>query len=148
MAQTKAEFERRLIDALEQISGSGLAYDATYLFQAQDYGAGDIAEVIRGPVGRRGTVISAVVFNVTEVFNSVTTAARLDVGDGSDQDGYALSSDYADVAVAGSGAVLFSAGALGNDLPGDTEITLTMVAPTGGTPTGIADTAVVISWHL
>jgi hypothetical protein len=144
---TKSEFERRLVDALETLSGdAGAAFTETYLFQAQDFGAGDAAEVIQGPSGKTGIVRAVTVFNVSEAFTIVTTSARVDVGDGSDANGYAFSNDIPAVAIAGSHSPAISAGVLGNELPGGAAVTLTFVAPTGGTPAGIADVQVTITW--
>lgn len=147
MALTKSEFELRVLQALEALSGSGSAYDETYLFQAVDLGAGNVAEVIRGPAGKVGTVRAVSVFNVTEAYNSVTTSARVDVGNGSDADYYAKSNDFSDLAIAAAESPGIVAGVGGNSLPGDTAITLTLVGPTGGTPTGISDVQVVITWR-
>lgn len=144
---TKAEFERRLIDAVEQLSGAGAAYTETYLFQAQDFGAGNATEVIRGPAGKTGHVRAVSIFNVTEAFNSVTTAAAVQVGDGSDADGYAYTADISDLAIGAAESPILNEGVLGNELPGGTNITLTFVAPTGGTPTGISDVQVVVTWR-
>jgi len=144
---TKSEVERRLIDALETMAGDGRgAYTETYLFQAQDFGAGNATEVIRGPAGKTGVVRSVSLFNVTEAFNSVTTSARVDIGDGSDADGYARTNDFSDLAVGAAESHTVIEGVLGNELPGNTNITLTFVAPTGGTPTGIADVQVAVTW--
>jgi hypothetical protein len=148
MAMTKSEFERRLVDAVEQMAGNGVgAYSETYLFQAQDLGAANVTEVIRGPAGKIGIVRSVSVFNVTEAYNSVTTASRVEFGNGSDADYYAETADFSDIAIAGAESPAISAGVGGNALPGDTDITVTMYAPTGGTPTGISDVQFVITWY-
>lgn len=145
MAMTKAEFEQRLVDGVEAIGGIG-PYDETYLFQAQDFGNGDAVEVIQGPANKTGVVRSITLFNVTEVFNEVTTPARVDTGTVADPNGYTAGASLGSLAVAASLAQLPSAGVLGNAIVGDTVIQLSFIAPTGGTPTGIADVQVTIQW--
>ncbi len=154
MAITRSEFESRILTAveavqtaLEAITGSGSAvHDETYLFQAVDLGAGNVVEVIQGPAGKTGRVKSVSLFNVSEIFNSVTTSARVDVGTAGDADGYAAGADLSDLAVAAAESPAFTVGALGNSIVGATEVHLSFIGPTGGTPTGIADIQVSITW--
>lgn len=131
------------IAALEAAAAIGSAQSIPYLFQVQDFGAGDAAEVIRGPAGLTGRIVSFTVYNITEIFEDGT--ARLDVGDGSDQNGYAFSGALGTEGTGGSVSPAISPGVLDNSLPPDTDVTLTFVAPSGS-PTGIADALVVINW--
>jgi hypothetical protein len=132
--------------ALEAAAGIGSAESASYLFQVVDFGGANTVEVIEGPAGKTGRVVSFTVYNITEIFHGDTTQARLDVGDGADANGYAFSTDVpAEQATATSVSPVVSAGVLGNSLPGATPITLTFVS-TVGTPTGISDALVVINW--
>lgn len=146
MAMTKAEFEQRLVDGVEAIGGIG-PYDVTYLFQAQDFGAGDATEIIQGPANTTGIVRSTSLYNVTEVFNEVTTPARVDVGTAADPDGYVVGATLGSLGVAEAVAQEPAAGALGNSIAGAGDIQISFIAPTGGTPTGIADVAVTIQWR-
>ena len=122
-----------------------LPYVATYTSN-QDFGAGD-SFVFATPASRYAKVTEVQLHNVTETFNSVTTAASVEIGDGSDADGFAYTDDFAD----GTAAQVFTtyddtitAGVLGDIIgPGD-QVTATAVAPTGGTPTGIADVSVSV----
>lgn len=114
--------------------------------EAWDLGAGTKTFIFGTPAGMRGKPLAVNVFNVTETFNSVTTASRVDIGDGSDADEFALTDDFAD----GTTGQIFTSFD-GSLQVGDTEIiqpgdqvTVTGVAPTGGTPTGIATISVTM----
>jgi hypothetical protein len=107
-----------------------------------DFGAGDEAFVLATPGTFRGKPIAVDIYKITETFNSVTTQARVDIGDGTDQDEFALTDDFNDNASTAPIHFSVSDGTLN---VGDTEIiqpadvvTVTCVAPTGGTPAGRA----------
>ncbi len=118
----------------------------SYNYPAQDFGAGNATRDLIGPAGKRGR-IRAVSLIATEAFNSVTTEAFVRVGTAADDDAY-LNYAVGDLA-AGSGATPTDESGLTvlGDLPADTEARISFIAPTGGTPTGIADTVVVIEWY-
>lgn len=117
-----------------------------YVFAAADFGAGSITRDIQGPAGLRGRPLG-VSLAATETFNAVTTGARVDVGTAADPDAY-LSYAVGTLA-AGSGATPIDGNGLTvlGDLPADTEARISLIAPTGGTPAGIADTTVLICWY-
>jgi len=122
-----------------------LPYAASYA-STMDFGAAD-SFVFATPAGRRGKVIEVALFDVTETFNSVTTAARVEIGDGTDADGFAFTDDFAD----GTAGQVFTsyddtitAGVLGDIIEGGDQVTVTCVAPIGGTPTGIGQLAVTV----
>lgn len=128
-----------------------LPYLSTYNLGVVDYGAGDVAFELQSPASRRGKVIAVNVFQVTEVFSTTTTQASVEIGDGSDQDGYCYTDDFGALAVAN--ADVFTSydgslveGALGAIIPENVEFVVTTVAPTGGTPTGIAMTSVDVMY--
>jgi hypothetical protein len=113
-----------------------------------DFGAGDEAFLLATPSVFRGKPIAVDVYKISETFNSVTTQARVDIGDGSDADEFALTDDFADNAAA---APIHFCVADGSLQIGDTEIiepddivTITCVAPTGGTPAGRAMVSVTM----
>ena len=119
----------------------------TYCFADVDFDTDSVQE-IQLPLNRRAKLLSVEVYGVTEIFTDDTTEARVDVGDGSDADAYALTDDFGTLDVVA--ALSFSdedanltAGPLGRVVPAGAEITVTYVAPTGGTPTGIANVALV-----
>lgn len=112
-----------------------------------DFGAGDEAFIIKTPSTRRGLPFSVDIYDVTETFNTDTTEARVDIGDGSDADEFALTDDFGALTTALGGATFNVAD--GTLVAGDTPIvepgdyvTVTCVAPTGGTPAGIAKVGV------
>lgn len=123
-----------------------LPYAVTYNCGiALDIGAGNKATDFITDAAFRGKIQAISVYDITETFNSVTTAPRIDIGDGSDAD-YWCTVEIAD----GTTAQHFSAAAgtiVANQAeiiePGDV-VTVTSVAPTGGTPTGIANVDVTV----
>jgi len=123
-----------------------LPYAVTYeveenqILLGVDFGGSDYPFIIATPASRRAKCIEVQIAEVTETFAAVTTDASVEIGDGSDQDGFAFTDDIAD----GTASQIFtsydgsiSPGALGEIIqPGD-QVTITAVAGTG-TPTGIA----------
>lgn len=111
-----------------------------------DFGNGNTTYDITGPTGKRGRV-KAVSLICTETFNAVTTPAHVLVGTAADTDAYV---DYTvGELAAGAGVVKTDESGLTivADLPADTEARISCIAPTGGTPAGIAYTTVTIVWY-
>ena len=124
----------------------GLPYQVTYNFNAIDFGAGNSTAILATPANLRCKPLAVDVYNVSETFNSVTTSARVDIGDGSDADEFALTNDFADGTVGQVFTAFDGNLAVGDQEiiePGD-QVTVTFVAPTGGTPTGIANVGVTV----
>lgn len=135
-----------------------MSYDnATILnhsYNAQDIGNGTITKKIRPPRGATRGRVESIHLLASETFNQVTTQAYIRVGVASDLDKFA---ELAIGALA-SGATLSESDAatLASVLTDDgqfdlsqeteDELTVTMVAPTGGTPAGIADVDLSIAW--
>lgn len=124
-----------------------LPYVTSYNLGTVDYGAGDTVFEMQAPASRRGKVIAVNVFQVTEVFSTTTLEASVEIGTAADPDGYCYTDDFGALAVANADVFTsydgsLTVGALGEILPPDTEFQVTTVAPTGGTPTGIAMTSV------
>lgn len=101
--------------------------------------------VFATPSNRRGKPFQVDIYDNGETFAGTTTKARVDIGDGSDQDEFATTGDIAD----GTDAQVFSA-ADGTLTVGDTEIiepgdqvTVTCVDATGS-PTGQAKVTVTV----
>jgi len=131
----------RHLGKLPYVTTYHLSEDVTTI-PGVDFGAGDDAFVLRTPTTLRCKPIEVSVYMVSETFNEVTTSARVDIGDGSDADEFALTDDFGALAAATPGNYSAHAGSL---QVGDTEIiepgdyvTVTCVAPTGGTPAGRA----------
>jgi len=119
-------------------------FNITYVLPAVDYGSG-FTEVIETPAGFRGKVRAVSLYNVTEQFTAVTTPAYCYVGISGDTDAFCtsaslgvLDADEADNPALTDGATLI--------IPANTTVHVTGVAPTGGTPAGIATTAVTIQF--
>jgi hypothetical protein len=101
MAITKAEFESRLLSALEtaaQSPGSG-AIHVTYVIP-MDFGAGGTF-AIEGHPSLRGKVVDCSIVNVSEALDSASEV--IDVGDAGDDDEFAV------IAVGGTIAIGASA---------------------------------------
>lgn len=120
-------------------------HSVTYYFSGVDFGAGDSTQSINTPAALRGKIKNVTLYNVTETFTDDTTQARIDIGDGVDADEFALTADFGTLAANASLVPAITDG----DTPiipvGDI-VTITFVAPTGGTPAGISDVAITIDY--
>ena len=120
----------------------------SYVFPSVDYGAGDSSHSLRGPAGKTGTLVD-IHLSATETFNSVTTDGYTQIGvSGGDLDAFA---SFVQGDLAATDAISAENGSdpdwlIDANIPADTAVEVTCVAPTGGTPTGIATVTVVIDW--
>jgi len=135
-----------------------LPYVASYELEANqtllgiDFGAGaDDEFIIQMHGSKRAKCVEVCLYDITENFAGTTTKASVQIGDGSDADGFAYTDDVADAAATTAvGSVHFSSAA-GTITPGALNsqgiieagdyVTVTAVAGTG-TPTGIARVSV------
>ncbi len=146
---------------------SGISYDnpmrVTYNLGLHDYGAAGDALAIPVPLiqgVRKATRcrIESIALSATETFTAVTTGAFVRIGDGSDPDKYAElaagtladtdaldltegSTELKDNGYGGAGVVDVSSS--GENI---SQLEVALVAPTGGTPAGIAHTNITIAW--
>lgn len=139
---------------------SGRSYDnpmrISKSFGLHDYGAGGLAAAIPVPAGASRCRIESISQAATETFNAVTTPAYVRLGTAADPDRYAElnvgtlaitngldltdgSTELKDIGHGGPGVV-----DIGQE--GITQIEAVLVAPTGGTPAGIAYTDITIAW--
>jgi hypothetical protein len=132
-----------LKDALDR--DKGVPFTISYTFDI-DFGAGDAGATIIPPAGRAGKIVSLDIVDVTETFTTDTTEARVDIGTAADANGYAISADFGALAAGTSLRPALTEGALGELVDGDTTIELDFIAPTGGTPAGIAKVVLSIAW--
>ena len=125
---------------------------------AHDFGAGDDNYSFKGPKGKKGLLIDYGIEGITETFNQVTTAATVSVGLAANLDAYGEEIDLGSSATdtvgtlsaltaATSPAVLRSTYIVEPDIVADTAIYIACVAPTGGTPAGIATAYAVVEWE-
>lgn len=129
-------------------SASGAAFSVTYTFPLIDLDSGDVVRDIQGPAGLRGTVQEVNLYDVSELFTDDTTEARLDIGiQGGDDNAYAISDDVGTLAADAGLSLALTAGVVGT-IPAGEDLLLTFVAPTGGTPEGIATWSVTINWFV
>lgn len=131
----------------------------SYNFGSHDFGAGAGAHAIQRPYGKKFARIEEIHLGpITETFNAVTTPGFVRVGTASDADkfaelncgtaaatdGYGTNDDPDAIKAAGKAIDLDRAGDSGASMD---QLEVTFVAPTGGTPAGIAVVTVVISWY-
>ncbi len=122
-------------------------FSITYQFASHDFGAGAGATSFKGPKGMVGVLRDIILFDVTETFNAVTTPAFIRVGTSGDADAYAEANLGTTAATDTFVASQDDTDAIiAKDLPANTQIEVTYVAPTGGTPAGIGRAAVVVDW--
>ena len=111
-----------------------------------DFGAGGEAMTFRGPKGMQGT-IKEINVDSFELFTNTTTEAFIRLG--SATSGYEYVNmglgTLADAANAQLTAV--AADLVLEALPADTDVHITLVAPTGGTPAGKAHYHIMIEWY-
>lgn len=119
----------------------------TYTYAGIDFGAGDKAASFQGPKGMTGQLRDIIMPNVTEVFSATTLPGHILIGTAGNNDA------YADANLGTTGATdTFTASQDDTDaiidpsIPADTQVEVAFVAPTGGTPTGIADVQIVVDW--
>lgn len=116
----------------------------TFQFGLHDFGAGAGALSFKLPKGKKGRLIDVGVFGITEAFSATTTPAYFRVGTASDADAYAELNLGTAAATDTYNTVDDPDAIIDADLPADTQIEVTMVAPTGGTPAGIGVPFVVV----
>lgn len=117
-----------------------------------DFGTGGSADAIsfRGPAGKKGRLIDVGVCNITEAFAGDTTDGQVQIGTDADNDAYALLN-----VAAGATSAIGDTFNTSNDtdaiidanLPADTQIEMTCVVGTGGTPAGIGTPYCVVIWY-
>lgn len=127
----------------------------SYYLGLVDFGAGGAADSIPVPSGVTGArIVGASVNGLTEAFTADTTGAGLNIGTAVDADKFMAavlpvvaltdSHDIGGVTAAGTEIRLGYDGDAGAAL---TQLEVTMVAPTGGTPAGIGLLNVTIGWY-
>jgi len=115
-------------------------------FGNHDFGAAGEAFTFRGPSGKKGT-LKEIEVNATEIFSATTVEGRIDLGSSASGAQYATfglgtTADGATVRMSDTAADLVL-----EALPADTDIHVTYVAPTGGTPTGKGYVEVMVEWY-
>lgn len=129
----------------------------SYPLGDHDYGAGGDALAIQPPAGVSFGRIIDIHGAVKETFTAVTTAAfvrigtagdpdkfaELNFGTAADTDGFSTRDDPDAIKDAGKFIDLARDGDSGAALD---QLEVALVAPTGGTPAGIASTVVMIGW--
>ncbi len=123
-----------------------------------DFGAGSGSYYITGPKGKKGWLVDYGVEAASEAFTNTTTGATVQVGTGSDASAYGDALDLGTLAVAtGAKSVLttyrpgvdrgYTTLMVSQEIPADTHVKVTLTAPTGGTPAGMAMPFADIIWE-
>lgn len=118
----------------------------SYSFGAHDFGAGGDSFSIRGPAGKKGRLVHVSV-SATETFTDTTTPGYVRIGTAADNDAYAelnlgTTADTDCVSEAtDTDAIIDEA------IPADSQVEVTLVAPTGGTPAGIGHVHIGVEWY-
>ena len=145
VATLKGKIPQRAIRYLDQ-----LPYVASIQFQAVDFGTPTASLSFVAPSLLRGKVMSIDLTSVTETFTSTTLAAGIEVGiDGGDTDAYCTTNrGINDLTAATTQNFNANDGSLVNGvdeiIPEAGIVTVTPIAPTGGTPAGIANLTVSV----
>jgi hypothetical protein len=105
---------------------------------------------IRGPKGKAGRLIATHV-SATVLFTAVTTSGRVDIGTAGTANAYqslTLGTLAAGAALASDDSNASSSVVTNTllDLPADTDVMVSFIAPTGGSPAGTATVGVCINW--
>lgn len=120
------------------------------LVQTIDFGSVNFASAtatsFKGPPGKRGRILDMGV-RVTTLFTAVTTPGYFNIGTAGDADAYA-SMAMGTAAATDTWNLQDDADAIIDpDLPADTQIEVSYVAPTGGSPAGVGVPYVVVGWY-
>jgi hypothetical protein len=132
------------------MSGYDNALTISYNFGSHDFGAGAGAHAIRPPKGKkRGNIRDIHLGPISEAFTQVTTPGYVRVGTTGDPDKYAELNCGAAAVTDGynlSNTPAAKPSVIDMDVDSISQVEVVFVAPTGGTPAGIAFTTIVIDW--
>lgn len=129
-----------------------------YNFPLLDFGTAGEDYYVVGPKGKKGKLVDYGVHHCTETFTDTTTAATVSVGTAASAAVFGAALSLGTLAAdAGSKSVRTSYRAAediedyildaGLSMPADTKLRLVCVAPTGGTPAGMAHPFMIIDWE-
>ena len=121
----------------------------TYRIPKNYFTAGNYTQTVKGPEGKRGRVINAMLYDITEAFSGTTTGAQVLVGTAADTNAFFESDATLATSIAVDGCVVLGNKLAGAplEIPRDENLLLTFVACTGTTPTGKAQVDVLIEWY-
>jgi hypothetical protein len=117
----------------------------SYNLNSVDFGDGTTAHYIKGPKGKVGRIVD-VHLDVKETFNAVTTQAFFRAGTATAAAAYWEYSLGTTAAGAAFNVQNQPAADKATNVPENSQIVIACVAPTGGTPAGIANVTVVVNW--
>jgi len=118
----------------------------TYKFASHDFGAGAGATSFKAPSGfTMGRIVDVGLMDITETFTNTTTPAYVRVGTASDADAYAQL-DCGTAAATDCYNTQNDTDAIIEPDITNAQVEVAFIAPTGGTPAGIASAFVVVDW--
>lgn len=111
-----------------------------------DFGEGGETYGVQGPSGKKGRILD-VMASAVELFTNVTTGGLIKLGTAGDDDAYGT---FDLGALANNDCFVASldqpTGFITQELPADAIMLVTFVAPTGGTPAGMAKVQIPVAW--
>ena len=118
----------------------------TYKFASHDFGAGAGATSFKAPDGyTSGRILDVGLMDITETFTNTTTPAYVRLGTTGDADAYAQLDCGTAAATDCYNTQDDTDAIIAADIT-NTQVEVAFVAPTGGTPAGIASAYVVVAW--
>lgn len=133
-----------------------MAYDnakrISYSFGSVDFGdVTDVPTTITGPSGKKGRVVEVSCF-ATEIFTATTTEAAINIGSAAAGVQHAnvglgtLAANATHIGSATPGDIVDYAAGGASEIAADATVHVTLVATTGGVPTGIGVVTITIEW--
>lgn len=114
---------------------------------SKDIGAGDITLALKGEKGKEGIITGAGLAEITEAFTNTTLSGRIQLGVSGDLTKH-LNMDLGVAAIGNVYNTVDDPDAIIDvKIPADTQLIVTLKAPTGGTPAGIGVPYIDVSWH-
>jgi len=139
----------RHLDKLPYVASYELETDQILL--GVDFGATSDTFIINTHNTKRAKCVEVLVYHISENFAGTTTKSSVEIGDGSDADGFAYTDDFLDAEHTTAVGSKHYSSAAGSITPGvlnsqgiieaDDQVTVTCVGATG-TPTGIGKVSV------
>lgn len=118
----------------------------TYKFASHDFGAGAGASSFKAPAGyTSGRILDVGLMDITETFTNTTTPGYVRVGTTSDADAYCQLNCGVAAATDTYNTQNDTDAIIDADVT-NTQVEVAFIAPTGGTPAGIASAFVVVAW--
>lgn len=117
-----------------------------YSYGNHDFGTASETFRFKGPAGKKGYIVDVNV-SATETFTATTTEGAVKIGSAEGGAQYVNMGLGTLADKATQNASDTAADIVLRDLPADTGIWVQFLAPTGGTPAGMADVQIIVNWY-